>query len=512
MGVLKETIQKQVNKQNLQYMQSTTGTILRYDRTTNRADIIYNNPVGDGTIYRGGIPVSNSLGGLTNNGVKCGQKCTITFVNGNINAPLITGTNESCYEDKTCTDQGAYLIDESIREQVEEASDITPMYQAWLDPGNKWSDKYKSTIVDYSEYDASESARRLQLDADKFSDTEIGLTNLETKSTLKIKDNGDIDIFVSDNVGIRISKKMRKIYLYGFDVNINGEIDLLEILRKCRDCKCGGIKEKETIIIEKPQIIEVPVEVPTPVEPINPYLLYGVVRNAVTNEIILVGCRLVFRDYGQNTGRIYSTAYTSDDDGFYQTSELPSNIKRYRVQISCEGFDTEYFDIQLPENETEVEKNFVLNPCLQDNEFLRVITTWEQIPRDIDTHIRPIGAVAVTDSDYGEDYINYHTKDYSFSNGAQLSLDVDNTQGFGPETVTLKENKDVSFIYYLVNFSKEADMTASNVCVRFKVAGGATRELTISRQDKSYLVWNVFKYENGVVTILDTYEHPYEIT
>lgn len=245
MGVLKEAIQKQVDKQNLQYMQSSTGTILRYDKTSNRADIIYNNPVGDGTVYRGGIPVSNSLGGLTSGGVKPGQECTITFVNGNINAPLITGTNESSYRDKTCTDQGAYIIDEFVREQVQEVTDFIPMYQAWISPTNEWVDKYKNTAIDYSEYDANERARTLQSTTDKFSDSEVGLTNLDTKATLKMKDNGDIDIFVTDNVGIRISKKMRKIYFYGFDININGEMDLLAILRKCRDCEFDGYHDDE---------------------------------------------------------------------------------------------------------------------------------------------------------------------------------------------------------------------------------------------------------------------------
>lgn len=253
MGIVKETIKKQVEQQNFQYMYSTTATILRYYKEYNKADILYNDPVGGGELYRGGVPISNSLGGLTNNGVQVGQKCSIVFVNGNINAPLITGINSSTYSSKTCTDQGAYIIDESVREStLEDSQEISPMYSNWLDENNTWMEKYASLSIDYSNIKASSLVRNILIDTEKFSDTEVGLTNLNTKATLKMKDNGDIDIFVADNVGIRISKKMRKIYFYGFDININGEMDLLAILRKCRDCEFDGYRDDN----EKQQIMD----------------------------------------------------------------------------------------------------------------------------------------------------------------------------------------------------------------------------------------------------------------
>lgn len=246
MGIVKETIKRQMEEQNFQYMHSTTATILRYYKEYNQADILYIDPVGGGKIYRGGVPISNSLGGVTNNGVQSNQKCSIVFINGNINAPLITGINSSTYDSKTCTDQGAYIIDESIRESSQvDLSSTTPMYSDWLDERNTWSGKYTELSTDYADINANNVVRSLLIDTSKFSDTEVGLTHLDTKATLKMKDNGDIDIFVTDNVGIRISKKMRKIYFYGFDININGEMDLLAILRKCRDCEFDGYHDDE---------------------------------------------------------------------------------------------------------------------------------------------------------------------------------------------------------------------------------------------------------------------------
>lgn len=236
MGIVKEVIKHQIDENNLQYVYSATGKIVRYDKVYNTADIVYDNPVGDGSYSQIGVPISNSLGGLTSGGIRPGQTCIITFMNGNVQAPLITGVSTGTYFEKDHKDQGAYIADERIRETINTVPDIVPMYQDWIDNSNTWTDKYKTHEVDYSNVNARQMMQQIIESTENFSDTEIGLTHLDTKSTIKLKDNGDIDIFVADNVGIRISREMRKIYFYGFDLNINGEMDLLAILRKCRDC------------------------------------------------------------------------------------------------------------------------------------------------------------------------------------------------------------------------------------------------------------------------------------
>ena len=53
-----------------------------------------------------------------------------------------------------------------------------------------------------------------------YTDNEQGITNLSNHSTVKIKENGDIEMFVENNIGIRISKQMQKIYVYGLTVEV----------------------------------------------------------------------------------------------------------------------------------------------------------------------------------------------------------------------------------------------------------------------------------------------------
>ena len=49
-----------------------------------------------------------------------------------------------------------------------------------------------------------------------------GITNIKNNSTVKFKDNGDIDIFVNNNTGIRISPNYKSIEVYG-NFKINGK-------------------------------------------------------------------------------------------------------------------------------------------------------------------------------------------------------------------------------------------------------------------------------------------------
>ena len=65
-------------------------------------------------------------------------------------------------------------------------------------------------------------ARKTIMEIDKYKSSEDGITNIKNNSTLKFKDNGDSDIFVNNNTGIRISPNSKSIEIYG-SFKINGK-------------------------------------------------------------------------------------------------------------------------------------------------------------------------------------------------------------------------------------------------------------------------------------------------
>ena len=222
MSIIKNKLNEQIQANNLKTYSDTTGTILEYDAITNRVKIKFDSPIGEGIMIRENVPITSSqLGGLTHDGIRPGTKCNIAFSNNNIYAPVVTGINNSFYNYKTCSDQGACLVDEKIKE-IKKPDNIIPMSLQWLDENNQNEYKYNNDLGQYQDTDVTAEIMDILTKLDKYSNTEQGITNLETKSTIKFKDNGDIDIFVANNIGIRINKSNKKIYIYG-DLVINGE-------------------------------------------------------------------------------------------------------------------------------------------------------------------------------------------------------------------------------------------------------------------------------------------------
>ena len=221
MGIIKNELNKQIQANNLRTYSDTTGTILEYDHITNRAKIMFDSPIGEGVMIRENVPITSQSGGFTQCGIQIGAQCNIAFSNNNIYSPVITGINNSFYNDKTCSDQGACLVNEKIK-SIKKPDSITPMSLQWLDENNKNKSKYYNDLGQYQDIDITTKTMDMLTKLDKYASTEQGITNLKTKSTVKLKENGDIDIFVANNVGIRISKSSKKIYVYG-ELFINGE-------------------------------------------------------------------------------------------------------------------------------------------------------------------------------------------------------------------------------------------------------------------------------------------------
>lgn len=223
MSLISNKIKEQYDNRarSSQYICST-GTITDYEPNTNTAAIQYVNPNdGYSTMIKGSVPVANNLGGLTGSAVQVGSRCSLTFINGNVNAPVITGIIDSTYQDKTSTDQGAYVVSSYIND-VDTTIETTPLIETLLDNDNEDPYKYYTDYGNFVDVDLDQEMYDLLSNLDKYTNSEQGVTNLETKSNIRLKENGDIDIFVDNNTGIRISPDSNSIEIWG-NVSINGK-------------------------------------------------------------------------------------------------------------------------------------------------------------------------------------------------------------------------------------------------------------------------------------------------
>ena len=216
MGAIKNSIQNQISNRNRTQFSDTTATILEYDKTTETCKIKYPNPNGDGYICRGNVAVSNISGGVSFGGIFPGLKCSISFINNNVYNPVIRGIPQSYYGDRNCADQGAYIADDEVW-KVGSPEHIIAMVLDWIDQDNSDLSKYENGAARYMDTDVNSVSMDLITTLDKFENSEVGLTNLANKSTIKLRDNGDIDLFTSSNTGIRICRT-GNIKFYGNDI------------------------------------------------------------------------------------------------------------------------------------------------------------------------------------------------------------------------------------------------------------------------------------------------------
>lgn len=222
MGIIKNTLKKEIDNNNLQRVNNAIGTILEYNHKSNTAYIKYLNPNGEGYFYRDDVNISETVGGFTRAGISVGQLCNLNFIGNNIHNPVITGILTSGYNLKTCSDQGAFIASNNII-NCEIPDTITPMVNNWLETDNDNIYKYNDQLGDYTNIDVSSEVYETLDTIDKYKNTEEGITNIITKSTIKFKDNGDIDIFVNNNTGIRINANTQTVNIYGLDILFNGK-------------------------------------------------------------------------------------------------------------------------------------------------------------------------------------------------------------------------------------------------------------------------------------------------
>lgn len=223
MGIIGDRLQQKIeNNNNIRYS-DTVAEITSYDNIKNTASVRFANPNNGSVMTADNIAVKINMGGLSQAALKVGQKCWISFIGNNLLCPVITNLCDDQYYDniyskKTNSDQGAYIVNSNINNIDIDSIKITPMTDDYFN--DSASSKYSLITKDYTSIEAIQEVRKIIMEIDKYKTSEDGITNIKNNSTVKFKDNGDIDIFVNNNTGIRISPNSKSIELYGsFKVN-----------------------------------------------------------------------------------------------------------------------------------------------------------------------------------------------------------------------------------------------------------------------------------------------------
>lgn len=121
-----------------------------------------------------------------------------------------------------------------------------------------------------------------------------------------------------------------------------------------------------------------------------------------------------------------------------------------------------------------------------------MVLTWGSKPSDLDAHL----LCQLSDGISG--HVSYGNKKFSVGNKCISKLDVDDINGYGPETVTIYNGETGDYTYYVHNYSNELEMQKGGMAiVRVYKGDNAFPSYTFSLPSQLGRVWNVFNYNSS---------------
>ena len=197
--------------------------------------------------------------------------------------------------------------------------------------------------------------------------------------------------------------------------------------------------------------------------------------------------KLTFREgHDNHSGEAVETV-SSDSQGNYMV-ELTEGS--YTVCAEADGYNSEYFEISIVKGITMAGQNLTMSSSLNSGE-VRIVLEWGSSPHDLDSHLwGSVGGASF--------HVYYGNRSY----GDLAMLDVDDTDAYGPETITIYDISTGTFTYGVEDFSNnnlgssDTALATSGATVKVYMPGESQpRVFNVPSGNGAY--WEVFKIENG---------------
>jgi hypothetical protein len=163
-----------------------------------------------------------------------------------------------------------------------------------------------------------------------------------------------------------------------------------------------------------------------------------------------------------------------------------------RTQFFAEGYIPTEFPVEIIAG-TIFFNRISVSPKM-DLKFVRIVVDWDKEPRDIDAHFVKTGS-----NGYHISFRNMKVLD----DGSGI-LEIDAMQGYGPETITVKEVTTKSIYEYSIfdysnqNNKNSTGLSDSKATVKVYGDGKLLKVFQVPRK-KAGIVWNVFRIEQGQI-------------
>lgn len=197
--------------------------------------------------------------------------------------------------------------------------------------------------------------------------------------------------------------------------------------------------------------------------------------------------------------KLYSNA-----EGIYHLGELPEGF--FNVRMSSPGFnDNSMMNVELNSGDNNIGESTLVEQVAEGN--VRIVLSWGAFPYDLDSHF-----TGPTTS--GSRFHVYYSNE-NVSDGTEAFLDVDDTESYGPETITISQYVSGVYRFSVHNYDNDGvdggqEIYDSPAKVEIFDSNGLIKAFNPKAfQAGSGNTWRVFEFtiSNDVVnvTTLDDY-------
>ncbi|MUK69282.1 tandem-95 repeat protein [Aliivibrio fischeri] len=213
----------------------------------------------------------------------------------------------------------------------------------------------------------------------------------------------------------------------------------------------------------------------------------GTVLDAETGNPV-AGADVTLTD---SAGHSYTTV--TDPSGNYSVSG--PIVNQGSVTIEQEGSITSSF--LVPAGEDVNGGVTAISEVLEETD-MRIVVTWGENPRDMDNHLW----LYDTESGGELDHIYYRDMSHDLGEGNIVQQDVDDTNGGGPETITIPNYQDADMHYSVHNYTNRSWDVDGVEDVQVQVFVGNTLVETFTPDlpdNPTGEHWHVFDIVNGII-------------
>ncbi len=194
----------------------------------------------------------------------------------------------------------------------------------------------------------------------------------------------------------------------------------------------------------------------------------------------------------------------TDGSGEYSLSDLSPDD--YAVEASMDGFITEQKTVHLSGSDRAV--NFNLMPESAGKAY-SIVLSWDAKPSDLDAMLsEPYESVLGLPNILSLCNYTWWMQQGSASTFPYATLDRNDIDGFGPETISVSQMVDGTYQYWVQQFSFDGSLETSNATVSVYRYGRLVKRYQVPETSTGKRYWHVFDFDsNGTIKDVNTLEN-----